>query len=423
MPKEKNNFENKVSLWLKKFGSSYDNGTYQVFDTQKEMLFCKSCVKSFLCKKVTHLEQHEKTSVHQRCIKKPMKQCLINTLNSDNAKDQFNRDLCNALVAANIPWNKLKCPTFKNFLERYYSRHMPNESTIRKNYLVSCYNEAINNIQRSIGEHDVCVIVDETTDFTGRYVANLIVSKLSCHEAGSPYLLASKSLERTNHLTVSRFVNESLAPLRVQVYREKLPDLPLPPEPILTRWGTWIESTIFYADNFENIKKNTVSKFYVVMDFAADGSDSIEKAQNIYKNNKFNELQYIKVYFSILPTSLKKLEEIGLPLTESLQIIENVKQSLKVAPGEVSKTAYEKLQGTLLKNPGYEKLSEIYNLLNGEFVDSNINFSVFKYAPITSCDVKRSFSSLKNVLTEKRTNFTMENLEKYLVCYASAKYQ
>jgi hypothetical protein len=28
------------------------------------------------------------------------------------------------------------------------------------------------------------------------------------------------------------------APLRVQVYREKLPGIPLPPEPVLTRWGT-----------------------------------------------------------------------------------------------------------------------------------------------------------------------------------------
>jgi hypothetical protein len=66
---------------------------------------------------------------------------------------------------------------------------------------------------------------------------------------------------------------------------------------------------------------------------------------------------------------------------------------------------------------------QIYNLLNGSSLDSDIDCTVFKYCPITSCDVERSFSVLKNVLTERRTNFTVENLENYLVCYANAQYQ
>ena len=43
--------------------------------------------------------------------------------------------------------------------------------------------------------------------------------------------------------------------------------------------------------------------------------------------------------------------------------------------------------------------------------------AAFKYAPVTSCDVERSFSAYKNVLIEKRTNFTEENIEKNLICY------
>ena len=34
----------------------------------------------------------------------------------------------------------------------------------------------------------------------------------------------------------------------------------------------------------------------------------------------------------------------------------------------------------------------------------------------TSVDVERSFSTYKEVLTEKRTNFTPEHLEKYMTC-------
>ena len=36
------------------------------------------------------------------------------------------------------------------------------------------------------------------------------------------------------------------APSRIQVFRKALPDYPLPPEPVLTRWGSWIEATIYY---------------------------------------------------------------------------------------------------------------------------------------------------------------------------------
>lgn len=35
------------------------------------------------------------------------------------------------------------------------------------------------------------------------------------------------------------------APLRVQRYKDILPNVPLPPEPVLTRWGTWLEAAFF----------------------------------------------------------------------------------------------------------------------------------------------------------------------------------
>jgi hypothetical protein len=41
-------------------------------------------------------------------------------------------------------------------------------------------------------------------------VANCLVGKLSEDEPGKSYLLASKQLERTNHETIARFVNQSL---------------------------------------------------------------------------------------------------------------------------------------------------------------------------------------------------------------------
>ncbi|PSN35166.1 hypothetical protein C0J52_23486 [Blattella germanica] len=44
------------------------------------------------------------------------------------------------------------------------------------------------------------------------------------------------------------------APMKIDLFEAKNPDLALPPILIVTHWGTWLESVVYYADNFENIK-------------------------------------------------------------------------------------------------------------------------------------------------------------------------
>lgn len=52
------------------------------------------------------------------------------------------------------------------------------------------------------------------------------------------------------------------APLRVEAYRATLINTPLPPEPILTRWGTWLEAALFYADNLTDIRDVCIYLFF-----------------------------------------------------------------------------------------------------------------------------------------------------------------
>lgn len=124
------------------------------------------------------------------------------------------------------------------------------------------------------------------------------------------------------------------------------------------------------------------------------------RAQNAFKQNGIkNNFLYIKSHFKILIVSIKKLEESGLQLTDSLKVL-------------------DKLTSLLGKNPGYEILNNIRKLLNGNSnLQMNFDWSIYKFAPTTSCDVERSFSWLKNILSDKRTSFTVDNFEKYLVCH------
>jgi len=242
--------------------------------------------------------------------------------------NSFNKDLCLNLVSANIPWAKLKNPVFRNFLEKYPSKSIPYESTLRKNYLGPFYNETLSTIREIIGDSHIWFAVDETTDVTSRYIAHLLVAVLKSDVPTQLYLIACRELQKTNNSTISRFINglkllrplgghdENIilmlsdaapymvktgdvlkvfypniihvicvahmlnrvaekvreihiminklinnvkksflkAPSRVQVYKELLPGVSLPPEPIITRWGTWIEAVIFTSKNYVGIK-------------------------------------------------------------------------------------------------------------------------------------------------------------------------
>jgi hypothetical protein len=43
-------------------------------------------------------------------------------------------------------------------------------------------------------------------------------------------------------------------PHQVQSYKQHLPDAPLPPGPVPTRWGTWTEAVTFYSEYSETVK-------------------------------------------------------------------------------------------------------------------------------------------------------------------------
>ena len=44
------------------------------------------------------------------------------------------------------------------------------------------------------------------------------------------------------------------APTRCDLFRDKAPDVPLPPQPVVTRWGTWINAALYYAEHLTSIQ-------------------------------------------------------------------------------------------------------------------------------------------------------------------------
>ncbi|KAI1697026.1 hypothetical protein DdX_18735 [Ditylenchus destructor] len=81
-----------------------------------------------------------------------------------------------------------------------------------------------------------------------------------------------------------------------------------------------------------------------------------------------------------------------------------------------------KLDFVMQNSPLLSKMAEIAKVQNGEEAELEVEtmapkqLSVMKYAPMVNCDVERSFSIYKNILTDNRASFSEVNLEMYIIC-------
>jgi hypothetical protein len=130
---------------------------------------------------------------------------------------------------------------------------------------------------------------------------------------------------------------------------------------------------------------------------------SIKDCQTVLKNQEIKQnLSFLKANYKFVSTTIKKLESTGLTLVEAVEIINNFQIAVSRVPGRVGKIVTTKLNEVLSKNTGYKVLENISNIFKGDIVENfEIEVSLvgkFKYAPLTSVDVERSFSHFKNLL-------------------------
>uniref|UniRef100_A0A183BPS3 DUF659 domain-containing protein n=1 Tax=Globodera pallida TaxID=36090 RepID=A0A183BPS3_GLOPA len=287
-----------LKIWISKFPDG-------IYTSNGKIVFCQPCGQKVTCTKFFQLKQHDETAKHKQSLNRyqqatsSSQQPFLTPESFDTEQtDPFVEDLCDALIGANIPFFKINNQSLKYFLTKYTGRHIPDQSTLRKNYLKICYKNSIERIKRHIGNSFVWVSVDETTDPLGRYAANLLVGKLDVSGFYPPNLIAVKMLEKTNFETVSRFVNTGLRDFGVkeenvllmvtdaarymikagkalsvfygnmthvtcvchalhrvcEEIRGKFPDvdelIANTKKPVLTRWGTWMTAVEYYTTNF-----------------------------------------------------------------------------------------------------------------------------------------------------------------------------
>lgn len=182
------------------------------------------------------------------------------------------------------------------------------------------------------------------------------------------------------------------SPSRQQKFKEET-KLPLPPSAIITRWGSWITSALYYLEN-ENFKK--VTTFIDRL----DGDNEVTKQLKRLTKDKTLQDELLSLYeYRFLPATIKKLESQGLKLVDQLKIFSVAEEKLKE-----STFARDKLLASLNKNPDIDVFRDV-DKMDLAFRKDTL------YAPLTSVDVERSFSLYKTILTDRRHRLSCEKIE------------
>jgi len=491
MPKDKQPLSSRLKCFVSEFGAC-------TFSTDGKVLYCKYCDVKVGSEKRFNVTQHINTDKHKNAIMR--KEKTQNTLElkkvqqlvSNSKKSSFNKDLCSAMLSANIPLNKLGNVQFKQFLEKYTGKQIPAITTLRKGYVDEIYSETMNKIRNAITGKKIWVSIDETTDSLGRYIANVVIGTLETDGPGQTFLLNSEILTKANHSTIAKLFDNSMhllwpeevrhddvllflsnaapymvksgksiqifypkvihvtcivhglhliaekiranyckvdkiianvkkvflkAPYRIATFKDKAPNIPLPPAPVLTRWGTWIRAAVYYCEHLEIIKS-------IVDSLDKEDAISIENSQKYFSEASLAaNLVFIKSHFGFLPDTIASLEAKNILLSHTIDVMQNVSLKLSQVPGPIGKIVKEKMNDVLKKNIGYQSLIQISNILNGketsmDELPENLNINdliYFKYALVNSVDVERSFSMFKVLLADNRQSFQFENLKKHLI--------
>jgi hypothetical protein len=457
---------------LKKFLK--DNKCYEIINNE---LFCNVCneKKTYNPNEgVVPLKKHMNTASHIKLSKNngfqsrlPL-ESYVNSSNSD-----FDNELLIAFAKANIPIQKLQNVDLKAFLEKYTSRRIKSESFYRKFILEPIYENSKMKLKSKYLNKEIYFIFDETTDSLGRYILSIMVGECSEIRRTNPDLIKLCELERSNSEIVLLNVLEVLNYLfdsdvkkykflrllvtdgasyckkTANMLKKLIPSMkhiicvchglhnlcetirnqsdnlnfvisflkrylvknrefqrvfndvvnvPLPKFPVITRWGTWLEFAIFLYRNLDGCLK-----FLEALPKELFGVDKIISA---IKSKLFEKEIRVVYEHSFLVEAIKSLESSHLSTEQQISIMLEVRN--KVYELSLFKKRIDQI---FAKNPDFNYF-ENFNELKCPKSDK-----IFSYVPLNTVFVESSFSSYRYLLSDRRYNLTVENLERLLFLY------
>ena len=175
--------------------------------------------------------------------------------------------------------------------------------------------------------------------------------------------------------------------------------LPAPPQPVLTRWATWLEASFYYAENFQIIK-NIVDNF-------EDGGKLVERAKEaIAEPAVFVELRQIYGNYRDIAILIKGITNSSNTIVAASEAIQNL--HFGDDPCEIKNY----VQSRLARGSDFLKIAAGSGAHLPDHSPAEV--ALLQRAQPTSASVERSFSILKKMLCPGR-NFDKDNVHSYLI--------
>ena len=427
-----------------------------MLNSSKE-LFCRICSTTVKCDKTHYVESHRNTQKHQSNGASLAKQPKLASDKEKDGKT-FTQRVTSAFLSADIPLKKIADPairelfktmghplpsesTCRNNVEKIHFDILEkiqdivsyedifivfDETTIGKEsysntligtvskpevtYLVEC-----RPLSSSLNAAEVCRIIDEVLrqfniernrfvlliSDAARYMTaagrNLkVFYPKMFHVTCLAHLLHNCCLKvRSSYTKVDRLISTiKAATVRNKERRNLFANIGYPPEPVLTRWGSWLSAALYYAKNLVEVR----SIFDTIT-----GEELVRRAKDALNQPGIDQdLRDIVSNYSCLIENVDLMEKSSLGLQQAHKIVTDLQ--FENDPCQIGNYITKRMQEN--------GINEIINMSNDEI--SPEMYSRLMKCQATSCSVERSFSILNKILAKDR-NFKPSNLQFYVV--------
>ena len=176
--------------------------------------------------------------------------------------------------------------------------------------------------------------------------------------------------------------------------------LPSPPEPVITRWATWLRAALYYSENLPAVRTivNNWTGAGLLISRAKDAINVEDLVPDLVKINQNRTLA----------ANVEFLERSASTITEAYGLQKNMQ--FDDDPCEIKNYIKKRLS-----NFDLETIIKCTNLT----IDPS-SYALLRKAQPTSAAVERSFSMLSKLLRKDR-NFDLKNVKKYMMLYYNKK--
>ena len=176
--------------------------------------------------------------------------------------------------------------------------------------------------------------------------------------------------------------------------------LPSPPDPVITRWATWLRVALYYSENLPAVRT-------IINNWTSAGLLVSRAKDAIIVEDLVPDLVEINQYRT-LAANVEFLEGSACTITEAYGLLKNMQFDNDLCG----------IKNYIEKRQSNSDLETIINCTN--LTIDPTNYALFQKAQPTSAAVEGSFSMLSKLLRKDR-HFDVKNVKKYMMLYYNKK--